>query len=278
MQPSAVKLDARLAPLEPFKSLWRHRELFRRVLVRDIQSSFRGSVLGLAWVVLIPLVLVALYTFVFGVVLKATWAIPTKTPYEVPLVFFSSLTVFGFFMEVITRAPNYIRDNKVYVTKIVFPIDILCWVLVGTALFKLTVNFTLLLLFLALFGDGVPAQALVLPLLLVPFVLMAVGFAWLLASIGAFVRDLSHALQALAPVLMFVSPVFYALAQVPEAVRPIYLLNPLTFVIEQVRGILFFDQVVSVQAYIAYSLAAAAVYTVGFAFFQRLRPGFADVV
>ncbi|MDP3898680.1 MAG: ABC transporter permease [Mesorhizobium sp.] len=267
-----------ILPFEPFLSLWRHRELFRRVLVRDIQSSFRGSVLGLAWIVVIPLTLVAIYSFVFGSILNSSWAIQPRSPYEVPLIYFSGLMVFGFFMETITRSTTHIRDQKTYVTKIIFPVDILCWVLVGTALFKFFVNLVLLLTFITLLTGAFPVKALLLPLLMVPFVLLTVGLAWILAGVGAFIRDLSHALQALGPVIMFISPVFYAAAQVPEAARPFYFINPLTFMLESVRGLLFFDQAFSLQGYLAYSAAALVVFSFGYAFFQRLRPGFADVV
>lgn len=265
-------------PFEPFRSLWRHRGLFRRVLVRDIQSSFRGSILGLAWIVVIPLALVAVYSFVFGRILNSTWAIQPRTPYEVPLIYFTGLMVFGFFMEIITRATTHIRDQKTYVTKIIFPVDILCWVLVGTALFKFLVNLVLLLTFITLLTGTFPVKAMLLPLLMVPFVLLTVGLAWILAAIGAFIRDLSHALQALGPIIMFISPVFYAAAQIPEAARPFYFINPLTFMLEGTRGILFFDQAFSIQGFLAYSAAAIVMFTFGYAFFQRLRPGFADVV
>jgi lipopolysaccharide transport system permease protein len=262
----------------PFLSLWRHRELYRRVLTRDILSAFRGSMLGLAWVVVIPLVLVAIYTFVFGVVVQSTWAIKPKTPFEVPLIYFASLMVFGFFMEVVTRAPNHIRDNKTYVTKIIFPLEILSWVLVGTALFKFCINLCLLTLALLLVTGGVSPKLLLLPALMVPFALMTLGIAWILSAVGAYIRDLSLALQALGPIIMFVSPIFYSVEQVPEQLRTVYFLNPLTFMLESTRGILFFDQAFSLRGYVGYSLAAVLVFSIGYVFFQRLRPGFADVV
>lgn len=278
MQADVVKSMADGMFLAPFWSLWRNRELYRRVLLRDIQTAFRGSVLGLAWVVLIPLVLVAVYTFVFGVVLKSTWAAEVRSPYEVPLLFFGSLTVFGFFMEVVSRAPNFIRENKTYVTKVIFPLDILCWVLVGTALLKLCVNLGLLLLFLLFVKGGLPIKALLAPFLLLPFVLLTLGIAWCLAAAGAYVRDLAHAVLAMAPVLMFISPVFYSVQQVPEALQGLYFLNPMTYVLERMRDLLFFDRVFSLQGYAIYCAIALTIFMLGFAFFQRLRAGFADVV
>jgi len=277
MQSAQVKRVAPL-PFEPLVSLWRHRELYRRILTRDIQSAFRGSVLGLAWVVVIPLVLVAIYTFVFGVVLGSSWPTPTGSRYEAPLIYFAGIMVFSFFMEIISRAPNHIRENRTYVTKVIFPVDILCWVLAGTALFKFCVNLALLLVFIVMVSGAFPLKALLLPLLLAPFALMTVGIAFILASVGAFIRDLTHALQALAPIILFVSPVFYPIEQVPEPFRFLYWLNPLGFVLEGARGLLFFDRGIPPWPYLAYWLAAIAVFSLGYAFFRRLRPGFADVV
>lgn len=265
-------------PIAPFQSLWRSRHLFWCLLVRDIVSTFRGSVLGLAWIVLIPLVMVAIYTFVFGRVLGTSWATPTRTPYEVPLIFFLGLSVFGFYIEVITRAPRHLRENGTYVTKVIFPLEILGWVLVGSALFKMAVNFTLLFAFMAIMTGGVPREALLLPLLLVPFVLLVTGIGWAMAATGTFVRDLSHALQAVGPIIMFVSPVFYSLAQVPQPLRPVYYANPMTFILESARSLLFFDGNLSWAGLLVYWLAAIAVFIVGYAYFQRLRPGFADVI
>ena len=244
--PSGTTTPKALAVVcEPFLSIWRNREIYRRVLARDIQSAFRGSVLGLSWVLLVPLVLVAIYTFVFGAVLKSTWAVTPRSQYEVPLIFFTGLIVFGFFMEVITRSPNFVRDNKTYVTKIVFPLDILCWVLVGTALFKLCVNLLLLMIFILIVTWSLPARALLVPVLMLPFILFTTGLGWILAAIGTFIRDLSHALQAVGPIIMFMSPIFYSVAQVPETFRPLFYFNPLTFMLESMRGILFFDQTLS---------------------------------
>lgn len=262
----------------PFVTLWCNRYLFRRLLVRDIEATFRGSVLGIAWIVFIPLVLVGLYTFVFGMVLGASWPIPTRTPFEVPLIYFAGLSVFGFFIEVISRAPNCLRDNQTYVTKVIFPLEILAWMLVGTALFRASTNFVLLLLFMAVFAGGIPEGTLLVPVLFVPFALLLVGLAWFMIATGAFLRDLAHAVQAFGPMILFLSPVFYALSQVPGTIRPVYAFNPLTFVLEEMRGLLFFADGVSLAHYVLYSLGALAIFAGGHVFFHRLRPGFADVI
>ncbi|HVX82802.1 MAG TPA: ABC transporter permease [Devosiaceae bacterium] len=264
--------------VSPFGSLLRSPELFRRVLLRDLESTFRGSVLGLLWIVLIPLVMVALYTFVFGVVLKSAWVAQSTSPLEVPLIYFTGLTISGFFLEVINRAPNFIRQHTSYVKKVIFPLDLLDWVLVGTALVKLAISFILLAAFLAIVEQRLPLEVIWVPVLVVPLAVMLVGVAWILSAIGTYVRDLGHALTIISPVIMFVTPVFYSLDQVPEVARGAYLVNPLTFVLEQARAILFFGAGVDWAGYAGYWVAAVIVFWLGFQFFSRARSGFADVI
>lgn len=255
-----------------------HRSLVWQLLKRDLHANVRGSILGLGWIIITPLVLVAIYTFVFGVVLKSAWFARAGSPLEVPLIYFTGLIAFSFFMEVITRAPDFIRVNKTYVTKIVFPVEVLDWVLVGTALLRLGASLILLAVFLFIVMGGLPSGLLAVPLVLLPFVLLATGLAWFLSAVGTYVRDLNQLLLAIGPVLMFISPIFYSIDQVPEAFRPFFWANPLTFVLETLRSLLFFGGGIDWQAYGLYWIGALAAFSGGFAFFRRARPGFADVI
>jgi len=264
--------------LAPFASLWERRVLFRRVLRRDVEASFRGSVLGVLWIVLIPLAMVAVYTFVFGVVMKAAWSTGDLPPTSVPLVYFCGILIFSFFLEVVNRAPNHIRAHSTYVKKVIFPLDLLDWVLVGSAAVRLLIGLCLLVVFIMVVQQRVPMQIPLVLVLLVPFAVLMIGIGWILSAIGTYVRDLGHVITAVSPVVMFVSPVFYSLQQVPEDFRWVYLMNPLTFPLESARQVLFFDQPIAWGGYGLYWLAAIAVFYAGYLFFQRARSGFADVV
>jgi lipopolysaccharide transport system permease protein len=269
---------ATLPPDEKIDALRRRAFLFGLLVRRDIESQFRGSVLGLAWVVLIPASLVLIYTFVFGVVLKMNWTRPTGNPLDVPLIYFFGISLFAFFMEIILRGPRCLHENAAYVTKVVFPLEMLVWVLVSTALVKLAINLVLLWLLSVLFGSGMPLAAMLLIVWIAPLVLISAGIAYGMAAIGAYVKDLSHVLQAVGPILVFMSPVFYSLSQVPAAYRPVYLANPLTLPLDNGRGLLFSGQPHEWATWPAYVLAALAVLWLGRRFFARMRPGFADVV
>ena len=234
--------------------------------------------MGLAWIVISPLAMVAIYTFVFGAILDSAWTVGNPEPLEVPLIYLTGLVIFGFFMEVMLRAPDYIRVNKTYVTKIVFPIELLDLVLVGSAAAKLLVSYVLIVVFLALVTGQIPMAALLLPFIVLPFAILATGLAWFISAFGTYVRDAGHAMIAFAPALMFMSPIFYSVKQVPQSVRWLYNINPLTFVIESTRGILFFDRGMTLSAYVYYWCGALIVFFFGYWFFARARRGFADVL
>ena len=262
----------------PILTLYRNWDLFWQLLLRDIQASVRGSVLGIAWIVIVPLVLVAIYTFVFGIVLKSAWASQTQSKLEVPLLYFTGLMVFSFFLEVIMRAPEFLRQNQTYVTRMIFPIEILGWVLVGTAVFKLLISLGLLVLFTVIVLGTIPLSLIWVPIVFLPFILLVAGLAWIISALGTYIRDLNHALAALGPVMMFMSPIFYSVKQVPEGFVFIYALNPLSFVIETLRGLIFFDQSIIWTSYLGYCAAALVIFFGGYTFFERVRPGFADVI
>lgn len=264
--------------LRPLATVFVHWDLFARLLVRDLQAGVRGSILGAAWIVISPLVLVAVYTFVFGAVLDSAWTAGAPSPLEVPLIYYVGIAVFGFFMEILLRAPEAIRVNKTYVTKIVFPVEVLDWILVVSAAAKLGVSLALILGFLAIVAGGIPVAVLWIPWIVLPSVLLGVGLAWFVSGVGTYVRDVGPALVALAPVLMFMSPIFYSVDQVPEGVRWVYAMNPATFVIESLRDVLFFERGLSLADYSGYWLGSLAVFYSGYWFFSRARRGFADVI
>jgi lipopolysaccharide transport system permease protein len=252
--------------------------LFLRLAQRDIESQFRGSMLGLGWVVLIPASLVAIYSFVFGRILNVEWVVPTGNRFDVPMIYFFGISLFAFFMEVVARATRILHDNATYVTKVVFPLEMLVWVIIASAMAKFLLNLAIVVLLITLFGSGARLGMVLFPIWLVALLMLTAGLGYALAAIGAYVRDLTHVLQAIGPVLVFMSPVFYALSQVPSAYRPLYYFNPLTLPLENGRSLFFPDQPSLWASFPAYLLAAVIVLWLGRALFARLRPGFVDVV
>lgn len=234
--------------------------------------------MGILWSFFNPLFMLAVYTFVFSVVFKARWNAQSESKTEFAMVLFSGLIVFNLFSECIGRAPTLITQNSNYVKKVIFPLEILPCISLGSALFHATVSLGVWVLFY-LTVAGIPhVTLLALPAVLLPLFLLILGLSWLLSSLGAFLRDLSQIVTLLLSVLMFVSPVFYPISAIPEQYRFILRLNPLTHTIEEVRALLLQGQLpnflsLSMQ-FVIYGIFA----WVCFAWFQKTRKAFADVV
>jgi lipopolysaccharide transport system permease protein len=222
--------------------------------------------------------MLAVYTFVFSVVFQARWGDADSSRAEFALVLFAGLIVFNFFAECINRAPGMILANANYVKKVVFPLEILPWVSIGSALFHTLISLLVWLLFyIVMFG--IPSvTTLLLPVVALPLLFLTVGFSWFLAALGVYIRDVSQVVTILTTVLMFLSPIFYPASALPENVRPILLLNPLALALEQIRGILIWQTLPQWGDWLLYLCSSLAIACLGFAWFQKTRKGFADVL
>lgn len=277
--PAAAAPAARGAgPRAVVDSLWRHRQLVWQLTRREVLGRYRGSLLGIAWAVGNPLLMLAVYTLVFGYIFRARWGEGVDTAGEYALVLFCGLTVFGIFSEVVSRAPSLILANPNYVKKVVFPVDCLPWVLIGAALFHAAASLSVLLIAQLLIRGVLPWTVLWLPVVLLPLVLLAVGAAWLLASLGVYLRDVGHLVNALVTVLLFLSPVFYPAASLPAPLHRVLLLNPLTAVLESARAVLLWGQSPDWPLLVPCLLVGALAAWLGWLWFDRTRSGFADVL
>ena len=260
-------------------SLWRHRQLIARMTRREVAGRYRGSAMGLLWSLLTPLFMLLIYTFVFSVVFKARWGEGLEQGRgQFALILFAGLIVHGLFAEVLQRAPQLILAHTNYVKKVVFPLEVLPVVQLLAASFHALVSLGVLLLAQMVLGPAIPWTALFLPLVALPLLLLTLGLAWLLASLGVFVRDIAQGMGLLTSVLLFTAPVFFPLHALPVALQPWLQLNPLTFIIEQTRAVLIWGQLPNVGGLALYSLCALVVAMLGFAWFQKTRKGFADVL
>ena len=262
------------------KSLWRNRQLIAQMTKREVVGRYQGSVFGLAWSFLNPVFMLVVYTFVFSEIFKSRWGgvggDDSKTQFAV--VLFVGMIVLSLFSEVLNRAPGLILSNVNYVKKVVFPIEILPVIAMGAALFHSLISLGVLLAAFALFNGYLHWTAVFTPLVLLPLVILTMGLAWMLASLGVFLRDVGQTIGIITTVLMFLSPVFYPVNAVPERFRPFIMANPLTFIIEQAREVLVWGHLPNWTGLCGYTLAATAIAWAGYAWFQKTRKGFADVL
>lgn len=263
-----------------FLSFWYHYPLILQMTQREVIGRYRGSMLGLLWSFATPLLMLAIYTFVFGVVFKVRLSAVENTDDQLgfALYLFSGLIIFNLFSECISRAPGLILANVNYVKKVIFPLEILSWVALGAALFHAGTSLIVLLLFLLISGHELSWNILWLPIILLPFLLLIMGLSWLLTSIGVFIRDVGQIVGMALTVLLFMSPIFYPLSALPETLRNYLFLNPLTFIVEQIRAVVLLGQSPDWDYLAIYYILSLGVAWFGLLWFEKTRKGFADVM
>jgi lipopolysaccharide transport system permease protein len=268
----------RATPQQMVASYWDNRSLIAASVKREIFGRYRGSALGILWSFFNPLLMLVIYTFVFGTVLKARWGAADESHFQFGLVLFAGLMTFNLFSETLTRSATLIVSNVNYVKRVVYPLEIFPFVLVGSGLFHLAVSLLIWLLGYAVFNGAPHATVLYLPLVILPLVLFMLGMSWFLASLGVFLRDVAQFMGILTTALMFLSPVFYPASALPEQFRFLLYLNPLTPAIEYTRDVLYWGTAPDLPSLAVYVAGAAVFAWLGFAWFQKTRKGFADVL
>ncbi|MDH5510813.1 MAG: ABC transporter permease [Nitrospinota bacterium] len=260
-------------------SLYKLRRVIWSLAVNDIASKYKGSMVGAAWTLINPLLLLAVYTFVFSVVMKARWpGGGERDSLEFSVIIFSGLLVFWFFSECVQRAPMTLRSNMTYVKKTMFPTEILPMVPVLSALFHFFVNFLVLMTFsMVVMGKFHPA-ALFAPLIILPFFILCCGLSWILSILGVAARDIEQMVGMITTLFLFLSPIFYPITAVPERLRTVYQLNPLTPVIEQMRGAVIYGHAPDFLGLLIYMAVSVTVAAGGLLFFLRIKKLLAEII
>lgn len=256
----------------------RHRELLWELVKRDFIGRYKGSMLGVVWSLFNPLLMLAIYTFVFSVAFKAKWGTGEESKVAFAIVLFSGMIIHSFFAECLNRAPSLIISHPNYVKKVVFPLEILPWMTLLSALMHLLVSFGVLLVFCLLAGVAVHAGTLLIPIILIPLILMMLGLSWLFASLGVYLRDLSQVIGMVTTVALFLAPVFYPIEVLPEAYQALLTWNPITLPIVQLRDLMLWGKPIQWGAWAISLVVGLAVCQAGFWWFQKSRRGFADVL
>lgn len=261
------------------RSLWQNRSLILQMTKRDIVSSYKGSIMGLCWSLITPILMLAVYTFVFTVVFKARWGVGgSESMTDFAVVLFVGLIIHSIFAEIINRAPGLIHENVNFVKKVIFPLEILPVVTLGGALFRGLVSIGVLLTAFVLLNGFIHWTAVFVPLVVFPLLLVALGIAWMLASIGVYLRDIEQAIGIVTTMMLFLAPVFYPISILPEKYQALIMVNPLTFIIEQARQVMLFGKLPNLKGLAIYCVVSLGVAWFGYWWFQKTRKGFADVV
>lgn len=266
-----------LEPPELFANLWRHRSLVIELTKREFSGRYQGSLGGVVWSFVQPLFLLAVYTIAFGVILKSRWGFSGSTT-EYALMLFAGLIIFNLFSECLIKSPTLVTNNPNFVKKVVFPLELLPVIAVATALIHAMIGIAVWLFgYFLLFGAPKP-MAMLFPVVLVCFLPVLLGVGWLLSALGVIARDVGQVTGMLNHTLLFLTPIFYSIEAAPTVLQKLLLLNPLTFVVEQFRLVMFYGQMPALKGLVIYFVLASLFAWISLVLFRRLRPTFADMV
>lgn len=258
-----------------FKAVLDHRQLLMELVKREFSGRYRGSFGGILWSLVEPLLMLTIYVAAFGFIMQARWS-QTGDAKEYAFMVFTGLIIFQAFSECLNKAPKLIVSNPNFVKKVLFPLEILPWVMSIATLAHLLISVTLWLAgYILMFGTP-HVTVLYFPIVLIAFFPMLLAVGWLLAAVGVVVRDIDQATGMLGRALLFMTPIFYSLDRAPALIKKALLVNPLTFIIEQFRLILFFGQPPNFVGLLIYFGIALAVSSGALLIFRRLRSVFAD--
>ena len=259
--------------------LIQHRYLFLQILQREISQRYRGTQFGLLWVFLLPISMLLIYTFVFGMVMRVKWGVEGQDNIGFGLILFAGLLCHTLLAEVLTGSVSIIKGNVQYVKKVVFPLEILTLVKVANAFIHMLFGVLILLVIFLFTGNTIPWTISLMPLVMLPFLIFIVGASYFISVLGVYLPDFGQVVGVLMTMLLFLGPIVYPFHVIPEGLQVFVLwLNPLTIIVEQLRAVMLFGQMPDWQLLGGYSVFALMMLGVGYGFFQKNRYGFADVI
>ncbi len=262
-----------------FSSLLNNKYLFLQMLKRDIQKRYRGSQLGFLWAFFYPVLMLLVYSFVFGMVMDVKWGVAGQDNIDFGLILFAGLLCHGLMAEVVIGSVASITSNSQYVKKVVFPLEIISLVGLANAVFHMFLGMIILLAIFIMRGNSLEWTILLAPVVLFPFVVFLLGLSWLLSVLGVYIRDLGQVVGVMMTVLMFLCSIVFPFDRLPVELQPFVLwLNPLTIIVEELRAVVLFGQLPNWELLGLYSIGAFAMLFVGTWLFSRTRDGFADVI
>lgn len=264
---------------EILTSLWHNRNLIFLSTEREVVGRYRGSFLGMFWSLFNPLLMLVVYTFVFSDIFKVRWSNnDNSSKLEFSLLLFAGLIVFNAFAECINRAPGLILSNINFVKKIIFPLEILPFIVLFSSFYHSLVSLIVWLFAYSIFIDLPHLTVIYLPMIFLPLSLFILGLSWGLASLGVYLRDVSQIIAVITTLLMFLTPIFYPVTALPDEYRYLIFLNPLTPLVEAVRDILFWGRPPSFIDLGFSFIQNVIIAWLGFIWFQKTRKGFSDVL
>ena len=266
-------------PVRIVAHLWKYRDLIRQLTWREVVGRYKGSFIGLGWSFIQPLIMLFVYTFVFSVIFKARWGVESdEGKATFALALFMGLITFSIFSEVANSAPSLVLGNANYVKKVVFPLEILPFVRLLSALINAVFSLGVLFVGILIFNHFIHWTALLLPLIWLPMMMFTLGCGYFLASLGVFVRDMGAVIGVLTTMLFFLTPIFYPISAVPEPFRIFCRVNPIAIFVEDARRVVLWGLFPDWPWFFFGMVLSVAVLIIGFVWFMKSKKAFADVI
>jgi homopolymeric O-antigen transport system permease protein len=275
-----MTLTAQTAHRRIWQPLWElpaRADLIFSFAKRDLLGRYKGSALGIAWAVLTPVVMIAIFTFIFAGIFGARFG-AGDSHWDYALYLFCGLLPWTMFQETVQQSSNTIVTNANLVKRVVFPLETLpaaqAFAALGNQLFATIA----LLIATVVIRQNLQLTALWLPVLLIPQLLLALGAAWLIASLGVFLRDIAQGITLLLMAWMYLTPIIYPESIVPERFRWFIGVNPFTSLVRSYRRVFLDGLAPDWRGLLYFSLVALVVFVFGYWWFARTRKNFADVI
>lgn len=251
--------------------------LYSQMVRRDIERRYKATAGGLLWAIIQPVMMIGIYTVVFGLIFQPRWP-SVASSWDYVLILFLGKIPYLFLTESFASAASSMRSHANLVKKAVFPLAILPGVSLGSAAYHAMIALLVWVVFHIFIKGEIPFSVVLLPLIWLPLMMVTLGVSWFLAALGAYFRDTDQVVGTFNVALMFLSPIFYPMASVPPVLRQVMELNPLSYAIESSRALLLWPDKLDLIHYPLHLFIAAVVMTLGFLFFRRMRSGFADAI
>lgn len=270
--------EVAISAVELPSALTRHRSLTLELTKRDILGRYRGASFGLLWSLISPFLMLGVYSFAFGFVMKSKWPQLAGHNVHFSLILFVALIVHGFFAECLNRSPSLITAQPNFVKRIIFPLEVIPWSMLISALFHTGMNILAFMVLQIILEKSLPWTIIYLPLVMIPIIILSLGLSWALSALGVYLRDIGQITGVTATALLFMSSAMIPLTAVPEGYRIYFELNPLTFIIDQARQVALWGGQPDWLGLLQYTLGSIVVAYAGYFWFRVTRKGFGDVL
>ena len=260
--------------IKPFVEIFKHKKIIYSTTLHDLKSKNAGSIFGVVWLFLYPILFLAMYAFVYLMIFKIR--LDVMSPYEYVMLIFCGLIPFLSFAEALGRGVNSVTSNSNLIKNTLFPIEFAPINVVLSSQVLLFVGFVMLFIVM-IFFDKVGIAYIYLPLIVILQVMFTIGLVWILSTLNVFFRDLGQIIGLVILMLMMISPIAYTEDMIPEGMRAILYINPLYYMIMLYQKIFMFNEL-DIELLGIFSILSLLHFIIGYYFFTKLKGVFNDYI